>query len=161
MAQWPSFLAYVVSFATIGALWLAHSAITEHLEKVDSTFIRINLLLLLIVSFIPFPTRLLAEHIAENNAERVATTVYGITLLLASILVAVLWRYAVRAGLVRPTSSDEDVRLLTSRLVPGLAGYVVIIGLGLLLPLVAVFGYFVIALFFPIPIRASGADRRD
>src|SRR3712207_9118074 len=46
MDQWPSYLAYVVSFATIGGVWLAHNVITEHLHRADPVFIRLNLLLL-------------------------------------------------------------------------------------------------------------------
>ena len=53
--QWPSYLAYLVSFATIGAVWLKHSVVTEYLDHATSVFIRLNLLLLLVVSFLPFP----------------------------------------------------------------------------------------------------------
>jgi uncharacterized membrane protein len=70
--QWPSYLAYVVSFATIGAVWVGHSVITEYLERADAGLIRLNLLLLMVVSFLPFPTRLLAEYVREGRAERVA-----------------------------------------------------------------------------------------
>ncbi len=151
--QWPSYLAYLVSFSTIGAVWLEHSAITEYLDRADAVFVRLNLLLLLVVSFLPFPTRLLAEYVNENGAERVAVTIYGVNLLLASVLVSVLWRYAVRERLVRPDASDTDVQMLTHRLTPGLAGYLVLIALGLFLPVVAVIGYLAIAVFFILPIR--------
>jgi uncharacterized membrane protein len=97
--QWPSYLAYLVSFATIGAVWFAHTVITGCLDHATSVFMRLNLLLLLVVSFLPFPTRLLAEYVSESGAERVATTVLGIDLLLAAVLLLVLWRCAVR-GLV-------------------------------------------------------------
>ena len=66
---WPSYLAYVVSFAIIGAVWLEHSAITEYLERADAVLIRLNLLLLMIVAFLPFPTRLLSEYIRERRPE--------------------------------------------------------------------------------------------
>ena len=79
-AQWPSYLAYLVSFATIGAVWFGHTVITEYLDHANSVLIRLNLLLLLVVSFLPFPTRLLAEYATERDAERVAATVYGINL---------------------------------------------------------------------------------
>ena len=52
---WPSYLAYVVSFATIGSMWLGHNAITEYLERVDTSFVRLNMLLLLVISFLPSP----------------------------------------------------------------------------------------------------------
>jgi uncharacterized membrane protein len=77
--QWPSYLAYVVSFSTIGALWLEHSLITEYLEQADAILVRLNLLLLLIVSFLPFPTRLLAAYLSSEDAEKVAVTIYGLT----------------------------------------------------------------------------------
>jgi len=152
--QWLSYLAYLVSFATIGAVWIKHTVITEYLDSATSVLIRLNLLLLMVVSFLPFPTRLVAEHIREEEAERVATAVYGINLLLASVLVGVLWRYAVGARLVRPDATDEDVAMLTKRLTPSLAGYVAMIVLGLFLPVLAVFGYLAIAVYIVAPFRA-------
>src|SRR6478672_13622924 len=110
---WPSYLAYVASFSTIGAAWLGHNAITEYLDRADAAFVRLNLLLLLFISFLPFPTRLVAEFIRQDKAERVAVTFYGIILLLSSTLLLVLWRYAVRAKLVRPDLADEEIELLT------------------------------------------------
>ena len=82
--MWPSYLAYVASFSTIGAAWLGHNAITEYLDRADAAFVRLNLLLLLVVSFLPFPTRLVAEYIRQDKAERVAVTFYGIVLVLAT-----------------------------------------------------------------------------
>ncbi len=98
-------------------------------------------------------TRLLAEHIREPQAEQVATTIYGVNLLLASVLVSVLWRYSVRAHLVHPDAEDLEIQVLTRRLTPGLAGYVVLICVGIVLPIVSVVGYLVIAIFFIFPFR--------
>jgi uncharacterized membrane protein len=159
--QWPSYLAYVVSFATIGGVWLAHNVITEYLQHVDAIFVRLNLLLLMVVSFLPFPTRLLAEYIGDREPERVAATVYGLTLFTASGLVSALWRYAVRRGLVHPRRTDADVRLLTRRLTPGLVGYVVLLVAGLFVPLVAVFGYLAIALNMIAPVGPARVNRRS
>jgi uncharacterized membrane protein len=117
--QWPSYLAYVVSFSTIGGVWLAHTAITEYLGRANAMLIRLNLLLLLVVSFLPFPTRLLAEYTGDDEAGRISTTIYGVTLLTAAVLVSVLWRYAVRERLVRPDMADEEVQTLTKSRVRG------------------------------------------
>jgi uncharacterized membrane protein len=152
--QWPSYLGYLVSFATIGAVWFAHTVITEYLDHADSVLIRLNLLLLLVVSFLPFPTKLLAEYADDPDPERVAATVYGINLLLTMIMVSVTWRYAVRARLVRPDLADQDVKTLTKRLTPTLGVYVAMILLGLFLPTVAVLGYLALALFILIPFSA-------
>ena len=155
---WPSYLAYIASFSTIGAAWLAHNAITEYLDRADAAFVRLNLLLLLFVSFLPFPTRLVAEYIHQDKAERVAVTFYGIILLLSSTMLLVLWRYAVRAHLVRPDTADEEIELLTQRLTPGLSAYVVLIVSRLFLPVIAVIGFLGIALYYIIPFRRLSAS---
>ena len=155
--QWPSYLAYLVSFSTIGAVWFGHTVITEYLDHANSVLMRLNLLLLLTVSFLPFPTRLLAEYADETEPERVAATVYGINLLLTMVLLSVLWRYAVHQRLLRPDLADEDVKTLTKRLTPTLGLYVAMIIVGLVLPVVAVIGYLLIALFILLPF---GAMRR-
>jgi uncharacterized membrane protein len=159
--EWPSYLAYVVSFATIGGAWLAHNVITEHLKYANASLMRLNLLLLMVVSFLPFPTRLLAGYIRHDNPERVAATIYGVTLLVSAAMLALLWIYAIRAGLVEPDMTEEEIRELTRRLNPGLIGYVVLIVVGLFVPLVAVFGYFFIALNLIVPIfHITGRERK-
>ena len=156
---WPAYLGYAVSFSTIGASWLGHSVITEYLGRADPTFIRLNLLLLAFVAFLPFPTRLFADYIGQDAPERVAATFYGIFLALSSSLLWVLWRYAVRHNLVRADLADEEVRFLTQRLTPGLGGYVALIVLGLFVPVIAVIGYLGIALYYIVPFRRFGRIR--
>lgn len=151
--EWPSYLAYLVSFSTVGAVWVGHTVITEFLVRATPVLIRLNLLLLMVVSFLPFPTKLLAEYVGDDRPERVAATIYGLNLLLTAVLLSVIWRYAVREGLIRSDIADENVKVITRRLTPGLVGYLVMIMLGLFLPVVAVVGYFVIAVYNLIPIR--------
>jgi hypothetical protein len=85
-------------------------------------------------------------------------TFYGIVLVLATTMLLVLWRYAVRAKLVRPDLADEEIELLTERLTPGLAAYVVLIVSGLFVPVVAVIGFLAIALYYIIPFRRLSAS---
>lgn len=154
VALWPSYLAYLVSFSTIGAVWFGHTVITEYLDHADSVFIRLNLLLLLVVSFLPFPTKLLGQFVYEREPERIAATVYGVNVFLSMVMVSVTWRYAVRANLVRPDLANQDVKTLTKRLTPALGIYVVMILVGLVAPIVAVVGYLALALFILIPFNA-------
>jgi uncharacterized membrane protein len=156
IALWPSYLGYLISFATIGALWLGHTAITHYLHAVDAGLLRLNLLLLLVVAFIPFPTGLLAENIEEPANERVAASIYGGTLLAASIVLSAVWRYALSAGLIDPEARRAELRYLTQRLTPGLAGYVALLVLGWFRPLIAVIGYMLLAFFLLIPVRRRG-----
>ena len=159
--QWPSYLAYFVSFATIGAIWLAHTAVTEYLDHADRWLMRLNLLLLLFVSFLPFPTKLLAESVDQEDAGRVATTIYGLTLLVTAVLLSALWRYARTEHLVRPDTADEEVNVLTKKLTPGLGGYVAMIVLGIFSPVIAVLGYLAIAIYYLIPFRSSWRHSRQ
>jgi uncharacterized membrane protein len=158
--QWPGYLGYIVSFATVGVLWLGHNAITDYLDRADTTLLRLNLLLLLFVSFLPFPTRLVSEYVTASRAERVATTFYGLTLLVAVSVLYLLWRYALHARLIRPDANDQEITLLTNRLTPGIAGYVVLIVVGLFVPVAAVVGYLAVAIFFLLPVRVRGRSRR-
>jgi uncharacterized membrane protein len=84
----------------------------------------------MVVSALPFPTKLLAEYVDEDRPERVAATIYGLNLLLTAMLLSLLWRYAVREGLIRTDIADDDVKVITRKLTPGLVGYVVMIMLG-------------------------------
>ena len=153
---WPTYLAYVVSFLTIGAAWIAHAALTDRLTRSDSVFLRLNLLLLLVVVFLPFPTRLLAEGLGEHDAERVAVTIYGLTLLAIRLCGAALDTYARREHLYAAHGDeDDDTELRDSRRKSRIVviGYLVAILTGLAWPAVAVVFYLSLAVFLVVPFR--------
>ena len=108
---WPAYLAYVVSFLTIGAAWLAHTALTDRLTRSDPIFLQINLLVLLIVAFLPFPTRLIADALHDASAERVAVTIFGLTLLAIRVLGSALDAYARREHSTRREETTMGCRL--------------------------------------------------
>ena len=151
--QWPTYLAYLVSFATIGNAWLNHSVITEYLGRADAILLRLNLALLFFVSVLPFPTHMLAEYLHNPGDERIAVTIYGLNLLAISGFIAIIWHYALWQGLITKDNSEADVRALTTKLDPSLVSYAVVIGIGLWRPGIAVVLYLVIALFMIIPFR--------
>lgn len=151
---WPEYLAYVVSFLTIGGTWLLHTMLTERLARADPILVRLNLLVLLVVVFLPFPTRLVAHSLDRTNAERVSVTLFGLTLLVIRLLGASLSEYARRARLNAPHSDGEDnSQDVPRRLLPIVIGYVVAILVGLALPLLAVALYFSIAVYLVVPFR--------
>jgi uncharacterized membrane protein len=144
---WPDYLAYVVSFLTIGAGWLGHTAITDRLERTDSLLLRINLLLLLVVAFLPFPTRLVAEALHHEGSERVFVTMYGLALLAIRVLGFALDAYARHEHLYSPPQEGDERTDEPLELLPVLGGYVIAILVGLLLPAVAVAIYFALAVY--------------
>ena len=144
--QWPSYLAYATSFLTIGGLWLAHHTIFRRLASADGNVMRLNILLLMLVSFLPFPTKLVAEAIHRTSAERAAVIFYGLVLLAISVTIGALWRYvAARPDLLEPDVTDEDVRAMTLLATPSMGFYVGVVLLAFLAPEVAAFGYLLIA----------------
>lgn len=151
---WPSYLAYLVSFFTIGAAWIAHHGLTDGLDRVDSIFLRLNLLFLLAIAFLPFPTRLLVEGLDKSTAwQRLGVVVFGLTLLLIRLLFAALSAYVRNAQLRRAGVDDPDLDEAHKKFKFVIVAYVVIILFGLLLPKPAIFLYFAVALFLIVPFR--------
>ena len=145
--QWPSYLAYATSFITIGGIWLAHHGIFRQLQYADALIMRLNLVLLMAVSFLPFPTGLMAEAIRDTDAERAAVVFYGATLLLISILLRVLWGAVVQhPDLLNSDVSEQDIKANRRVTTPNIGFYAAVIALSVLLPKAAVFGYLVIAI---------------
>ena len=150
---WPAYLTYVISFLTIGAAWIEHTALTDRLERSDSVFLRLNLLLLLVVAFLPFPTRLLAEGQNHLDAERVAVTMYGLTLLIIHLLGFALDVYAWREALFTPRGESAELQREERKLLPAVIGYVIAILIGLPFPRAAIAVYLGLAVYLVVPFR--------
>jgi uncharacterized membrane protein len=151
--EWPSYLAFVVSFLTIGGIWIGHAALTDRLARADPLLLRINLLLLLFVTFMPFPTKLVAEAIRDRNSERVFVTLYGITLLAMRAFLWVLDTYASRQRLYQARPEDEELVMERQKLLPVVIGYVAAGCIGVLFPTLAVILYFGVAVYLVVPFR--------
>jgi len=155
----PTYLAYFVAFMTIGVVWIEHSALTEALDHVDAGFQRLNLLLLLLVGFMPFPTRVMEEYLSrahpEHSGDRVSVAFFGIILFLMSLMLIVLGRYAEREGLFGDAAAEErsEENRLRYQLGPSLILYAVATGLGLISPYLGVVLYIAIGVFLLLPIR--------
>ena len=153
LRTWPSFVAYVISFLTIGAAWLAHTGLTDRLAQTDSIFLRLNLLLLLMVAFLPFPTRLVADTLHSASGERVYVTMYGLTFLVIRLLGAALDSYARHEHLYAPREDGGELHSDRRKLLPVVIGYVIAILIGLAVPVAGVVFYFGIAVYAIVPFR--------
>ncbi len=153
--QWPSYLAYATSFLTIGAFWLVHHGIFRRLQCANTRLMLINLLLLMSVSFLPFPTKLLAEAIHNTDAERAAVIFYGATLLIISSLFSALWGSVARdRHLLRPEVTEQEFRAIAVATTPTVGFYIGFIALAFIAPRVAAVGYLVVAIVTVL--RAQG-----
>jgi len=90
-AQWPAYFAYLVSFLVIGIIWVNHHGVFDRVRLVDRPVLFANLALLLVVSVIPFPTRLLADYLTDRTDSYVAAAVYSATMLAMGLAYSTLW----------------------------------------------------------------------
>lgn len=91
--QWASYVSFVLSFAFIGIMWINHHRLFTHIKRCDNTLLILNLLLLLGVTAVPFPTAVLAAHLGHRD-QRVAAMLFHATYFVIAIFFNVLWRYA-------------------------------------------------------------------
>jgi uncharacterized membrane protein len=127
--------------------------LTDQLARTDALFLRLNLLVLMVVVFLPFPTRLVADALHNTSGERVYVTMYGLTLLAIRLLGSALDAYARREHLYSRQQDDEELHRDRRKLLPIVTGYVIAILTGLALPALAVALYFGIAAYLVVPFR--------
>jgi uncharacterized membrane protein len=145
---WPSYLAYVTSFLTIGIIWMNHHHTVSLLARTDRTFQFLNILLLLTIAFLPFPTKLVAQNLG-NDGEKAAALVYGATFVLMASLHLIWWRYArTDRRLVAESVPDSALRAVDRAYLPGVPMYGLVFVVAFFSPLAAVFITFAIAAFY-------------
>jgi uncharacterized membrane protein len=105
VSMWPQYLSYILSFLVIGSFWSTHHRKFRYITGYDRNVMSINLLLLMVIAFIPFPTAVLG---GSGNAT--ATIFYAGTIVIASLLSALLWWYPRTHGLVKHSLSARDSR---------------------------------------------------
>lgn len=131
----PAYASYVVSFLTIGIIWVNHHALFALIRQTDRPLLFINLGLLMIVAFLPFPTQLLGEYIAVPANAALAAVTYTGTMTLMGLGFAADWTYATsRPHLLNGKLDPEEARAMTPRFIIGSAIYVVSIGVALINP---------------------------
>ena len=124
-ALWPNYLGYVISFFTIGIMWANHHTIFRLISRTNHYLILTNLLFLLCLAFIPFPTALLT-HTLGHPGERVGIIVYSGTFLVTALAYNLLWRYAAsHAADLMPDATPQAVQSITRRFRLGPPAYAV------------------------------------
>ena len=92
LAQWPSYFAFVTSFATIGIMWLNHHRLFNLIGRTDHRLMLLNGVLLLGVTFVPYPTSVVAAYLGHDGS-KAAAAFLAITYILIAIAFNLLWRY--------------------------------------------------------------------
>jgi uncharacterized membrane protein len=89
LGLWPKYLAYLVSFMAIGTFWVGHHRRFRLIMRYDRGLLTLNLLFLMVIAFVPFPTSVISE-----TGNRTATIFYALTMALGGLMLAILWWYA-------------------------------------------------------------------
>jgi len=156
---WPAYVGYVVSFVTIGIIWVNHHTVLDLIRNADRTFLFINVFFLLCIAFIPFPTRLLATYVRTDDGQA-AAVVYGITLTTTAVFFNLMWRYAIGAGgrLLRADADRRVVDGITRSFRPGVAMYAGATIVGFFQAEVSATLYAAIALFYVLSSSLFGRE---
>ena len=141
----PQLVPYVTSFATIGIIWLNHHSMFHGVEKVKHTTLTLNLLLLLVVAFIPYPTGVIGKY----GALRSAVVLYGATFTAAGLVFSALWFDIRRNRLSR--EDDARIRSTTARNLVGPVIYPAATALAFVAPKVSLGIFFGLAAFYFLP----------
>jgi len=145
---WPSYLAYVTSFVTIGIIWINHHHTVSLMGRANRTMLFINNLLLLTIAFLPFPTRLVADYL-HRDGEGAATLAYTATFVVMAAMHQAWWQYARRnRRLIADGVPDSALRAVDRAYAPGMLMYGLCFVVALFSPLAAVLLTFAIAAFY-------------
>ena len=131
--RWPSFAAYVVSFAVIGIMWLNHHSLFSSFARIDRGLFYLNLLLLLTITFLPYPTGVLGEALARGQGARTAAVFYAVTMAVNSYAWTALWLYGShRRRLLHASFPEGERALATLMFTIGVVLYTLAIGVAFL-----------------------------
>jgi uncharacterized membrane protein len=163
---WPSYLAYVVSFLTIGIMWLNHHTMLSQVTKVNRSVLALNLLLLMGVVTIPFPTALVADHLTGTDGGHgqatVAAVTYGLVMIVISMGYASMWMYlAAHQEALGARRRIRTPRLSTFRFTAGNAGYAAGTLIALISPVAALIIFGLLAVYYMfehLPVPAADGD---
>lgn len=151
--HWPEYAAYVISFLTIGIIWINHHAMISRLREADHTILILNLVLLMTIAVLPFATELIATY----RRQAVAAAVYSGSFMLMAIVFSALNRQVliVRADLLAETLPLEQRRQILHRAATGVLPYVLATALAFVSTYLTLGICAALALYYATPV-ASG-----
>jgi uncharacterized membrane protein len=157
---WPAYLGYLISFFTIGIMWVNHHSMFALIRHTDRYFLLLSVLFLMCIAFLPFPTAVLAEYLPEPKGRRVAVALYSATFVLIAVAYNALWWYAVRGGRLLYENADrEAVRNISRRYMLGPIAYAGSFGLAFVNAWASLAVHGILAAFYVLPVRKPTDDR--
>jgi uncharacterized membrane protein len=157
--RWPAFAAYVVSFAVIGIMWFNHHSIFAHFERVDRGFVYLNLLLLMTIVFIPYPTGIFGQALRKGEGAQTAAVFYSVVMTVNAFAWSALWVYASRGRrLLSPDFPEAQRGVATVLFTIGSALYTITIGVAFISAYACLAFHAILAVYYaldPLSRRAA------
>ncbi len=151
LSQWPMYLGFLTSFTTVGIMWINHHRLFNLIRRSDNALLILNGLLLLGVTFVPFPTAVVAAYIGKPG-ERTAVLVYTGLFIGIAIVFNLLWGYASRAGrLLDPNVDPAAVSAITRQYRVGPLFYLAAFLIAFISPTIAIIFTLLLAVYFALP----------
>ena len=152
--QWPSYVAFVLTFSLVGIVWADHRLMFKHFVRTDHFLVLLNLLVLMSVVFLPVPTAVLGAWVASEPNRLTAVLFYGGTWFIAGIILNLLWWYGAYWGrLTAAEFTANQQRMLTRRWSGGPILYGASLALASIDPRLSVAGYGLIAVLYVLPTK--------
>ena len=160
--QWPSYFAYLVSFLIVGIIWVNHHTVFGKVRLVDRRVLFANLALLLVVSVIPFPTRLISEYLTAGGADaHLAAALYSATMLTMGLSYSALWLAVTRdAELLHEHVDPTASRAALRRFGMGNILYLATVGLAFVNAIATLTLHGALAVYYCFD-QLAGADRHQ
>jgi uncharacterized membrane protein len=149
-ALWPKLLSYALSFVIVGIYWVAHHNTFHYIKRSDRNLLWLNILLLMCIVFLPFPTALLGQY----PEQRVAVIIYAGTLVITGLVLQSLWWYATSEyRLVDRTIDPRLVQRATRRNLTAPLIYLLAIGISLFSVPASFVLFFLVPVYYILPGR--------
>jgi len=150
--EWPSYAGYVVSFLTIGIIWVNHHQMFKLIGRATHGFLMLNVIFLMTIAFLPFPTALVADYVRIPDDRTAATVVYGLTMIAIAVMFNVVWRSASRGGRLLVAGVDQaGVDRISKSYLGGPIAYTVATILAFVNPFLSLGVFAAMALFWLLP----------
>jgi len=154
---WPAYIAYAVSFVTVGIMWVNHHAVFRQFARADRPLLLLNILLLMLIAFVPFPTRVVAEFAHSSHDRQAAAFLYGITMTTTAIMFFLVWWYGSRR-LLRSDADPREVSGITRSYLPGTPMYGTATLIAFASPVASLVIFGAIALFYALSSSFFGRE---
>jgi uncharacterized membrane protein len=149
---WPTYFAYVFSFIILGIYWANHHYIFKLYKRTDHVFNMLNVLFLMTIAFLPFPSAVLGEFILEEEHRRTATILYSIGIYLPALCWYIIWLYATRGKrLIDQRLKDDFISRLSRQYLLSNGLYLFAILLAFFNPIASICMNVLLTLFYMLP----------